>query len=76
MRVETLVMPMPSDESTYSNPSFVKDVTEALLLPVDRKRLAEIEPVQSAVWSLAHAYQVRMCISFPMSFLLNFANFV
>ncbi len=53
---ETVAVPMPSDGSAYSDPSFVKDATEALLLPTDRKRLTEIGPVQSAEWSLAHAY--------------------
>ena len=38
---------LPTDGSAYSDPSFVKDVTEALLLPADRKRLNEIGPVQS-----------------------------
>ena len=57
---DTVVVPMPSDGFTYSDPSFVKDATEVLLLPADHKRLAEIGPVQSAKWSLAHAYQVRI----------------
>ena len=52
-------MTLPAEGSAYSDPSFVKEVTEALLLPVDRKRLKEIGPVQSAEWSFAHAYQVR-----------------
>ena len=56
----TVTVHMPSDGSAYSDPSFVKDGTEALLLPVDRKRLAEIGLVQSAGWSLAHVYQVRI----------------
>ena len=43
-----VVVPMPSDGSAYSDPSFVKDATEALLLPADWKRLVEIGPVQSA----------------------------
>ena len=71
-----MVVPMPSDGSTYSDPSFVKDATEALLLPVDRKRLSEIGPMQSTEWSCAHAYQVRMCMSFPELFLFNLANVV
>ena len=62
-----MAVPMTSDGSSYSDPSFVKDATEALLLPADRKRLAEIGPVQSTEWSLAHAYQVRFCMSFLMS---------
>ena len=53
-----MTVPLPTDGSVYSNPSFVKDVTEALLLSTDRKRLNEIGPVRSAEWSLAHAYQV------------------
>lgn len=73
---DIVVVSMPSDGSAYSDPSFVKVVTKALLLLADQKRLDEIGPVQSAEWSLAHAYQVRMCMSFPMSCVLNFANFV
>ena len=73
---DSVVVPMPSDGSAYSDPSFVKEATKALLLPVDRKRLAEIGPVQSAEWSCAHAYQVRMCMSFPELYQLNFANVV
>ncbi|KAL5543291.1 hypothetical protein UlMin_011001 [Ulmus minor] len=57
---DSVVVPMPSDGSVYSDPSFVKDATEALLLPADRKRLSEIGPVQSAEWSCAHAYQALM----------------
>ena len=57
---DIVVVHMPSDRSAYSDPSFVKDATEVLLLPVDRKRHAEIGLVQSAEWSLAHAYQVRI----------------
>ncbi|KAL5567410.1 hypothetical protein UlMin_030574 [Ulmus minor] len=56
----SIVVPMPSDGSVYSDPSFVKDATEALLLSADRKRLSEIGPVQSAEWSCAHAYQALM----------------
>ena len=40
-----MVVPMPSDGSAYSDPSFVKDTTEALLLPADGNRLAKIGPV-------------------------------
>ena len=71
---DSVVVPMPFDGSAYSDPSFLKDATEALLLPADRKRLTEIGPVQSAEWSCAHAYQVQMCMSFPELFLFNFAN--
>ena len=59
---DSVVVPMPSSGSVYSDPSFVKDATKALLLPADRKRLSEIGPVQSAEWSCAHAYQVRLCV--------------
>ena len=45
---DSVVLPMPFDGSTYSDPSFVKEATEALVLPVDWKRLTEIGPVQSA----------------------------
>ncbi|KAL5552582.1 hypothetical protein UlMin_039983 [Ulmus minor] len=57
---DSVVVPMPSDGSVYSDLSFVKDATEALLLPTDQKRLSEIGPVQSAEWSCAHAYQALM----------------
>ena len=73
---DSVVVPMPSDGFAYSDPSFVKDTTEALLLPADRKRLTEIGPVQSTKWSCAYAYQVRMCMSFPELFLFHFANVV
>ena len=42
---DSVVVPMPSDGSAYSDLSFVKEETKALLLPADRKRLAEIGPV-------------------------------
>ena len=54
----TLTVTFPAEGSTYFDPSFVKDVTDALLLPADHKKLNEIRPVQSAEWSLAHCYQV------------------
>ena len=47
---------------TYSDPSFLKDVTDGLLMPADRKRLNEIGPVKTAEWSLAHAYQVSVIV--------------
>ena len=40
----------------------MKDVTEGLLLPADRKRLNEIGPVKTTEWSLAHAYQVNIYV--------------
>ena len=52
-------MALPIDGSAYSDPSFVKELTEGLLLLADRKRLNEIRPVKSVEWSMAHAYQVR-----------------
>ena len=39
---DSVVVPMPSNESTYFDPSFVKEATEALLLPADRKRLTDL----------------------------------
>ena len=45
-RVQTVALPV--DWSIYSDPSFVKDVTERLLLPTDHKRLNEIGHVKSA----------------------------
>ena len=53
---DSVVVLMPSDGSAYSDPSFVKEATEALLLSVDRKRLAKIGSVQSVELSCAHAY--------------------
>ena len=49
-----------AEGSTNSDPSFVKVMTEGLLLSADRKRLNEIGHVKSAEWSLAHAYQVSV----------------
>ena len=43
-----LIVTLLTDGSAYSNPSFVKEVTESLLLLADRKRLNDIGPVQSA----------------------------
>ena len=40
-----LTMTLPAEGFAYSDPSFVKEVIEALLLPADRKRLNEIGPV-------------------------------
>ena len=53
-----VMVTLPAEGSAYSDPSFVKEVTEGLLLPADRRRLNEIGPVKTAEWSLAHAYQV------------------
>ena len=41
----TLIVTLPTDESTYYDPSFVKDLSDALLLPADHKRLTDIGPV-------------------------------
>ena len=54
----TLTISLPADGSAYSDPSFVKELSETLLLPADRKRLVDIGPVQSVEWSMAHLYQV------------------
>ena len=43
-----VVVTLPVKGSAYSDPSFVKDVTEGLLLPDDRKRLNEIGPIKTA----------------------------
>ena len=53
-----VLVSFPAEGSAYSDPSFVNEVTEGMLLPADRKRLTEIGPVKTAEWSLAHAYQV------------------
>ena len=53
-----IVVTLPVEGSVYSDHSFVKEVTDGLLLPADRRRLNEIGPVKTAEWSLAHAYQV------------------
>ena len=53
-----VMVTLPTEESAYSDPSFVKEVTEGLLLPTDQKRLNEIGPMKTVEWSLAHAYQV------------------
>ena len=54
----TLTISLLADGFAYSDPSFVKELSETLLLPTDRKRLADIGPVQSVEWSMAHIYQV------------------
>ena len=41
----TLTVSLPADGSTYSDPSFVRELSETLLLPADRKRLVDIGPV-------------------------------
>ena len=47
-----IVVTLPAEGSAYLDPSFVKEVTEGLLLPTDRRRLNEIRPVKTAEWSL------------------------
>jgi len=54
----TLTVSLPADGSAYFDPSFIKELSDSLLLPVDRKRLVDIGPVQSVEWSMAHLYQV------------------
>ena len=46
----------PAEGSAYSDPSFVNEVTEGMLLPADRRRLNKIGLVKTIEWSLAHAY--------------------
>ena len=41
----TLTVTLPADGSAYSDPPFVKDVSELLLLPADLKRLNDIGPM-------------------------------
>ena len=43
-----MVVTLPAKGSVYSDPSFMKDVTEGLFLPADQKRLNEIGPVKIA----------------------------
>ena len=57
-----VVVTLPTKGSAYSDPSFVKDVTEGLLLLADRKRLNEIGFVKTAEWSLTHAYLVNVYV--------------
>ena len=54
----TLTISLLSDGSAYSDPSFVKELSETLLLPADHKKLVDIGPVQSVEWSMAYLYQV------------------
>ena len=64
----------PAEGSAYSDPSFVNEVTDCMLLPVDRRRLNEIGPVKTTEWSLAHAYQVcrlRLCF---LTYVLNLSK--
>ena len=51
-----LLVAFPAEGSAYSDPSFVNEVTDCMLLPADRRRLNEIGPVKTTKWSLAHAY--------------------
>ena len=53
-----VVVPFPANGSAYSDPSFVRDVADTLLLPADHKRLTDIGLVQSAEWSMAHIYNI------------------
>ena len=53
-----IVVAFSAEGSTYSDPSFVNEVTDCMLLPADWMRLNEIGPVKTTEWSLAHAYQV------------------
>ena len=42
-----ILVGFPAEGSAYSDPSFVNEVTEGMLLPVDRRRLTEIGPVKT-----------------------------
>ena len=53
-----VTMSLPSYGYAYSDPSFVKDIADSLLLLADRKRFMNIGPIQMAKWSLVHIYQV------------------
>ena len=53
-----LLVSFPAQGSAYSDPSFVNEVTDCMLLPADRRRLNEIGPVKTTECSLVHAYQV------------------
>ena len=68
-----VVVTLPTKGFAYSNPSFVKDVTQGFLLAADRKRLNEIRPIKTVEWSLAHAYQVSASVISEMSsYVCNF----
>ena len=54
----TLTVSLLVAGSAYSDPSFVKELFETLIMPADRKRLADIGPIQSVEWSMAYIYQV------------------
>ena len=71
-----LTVTLPAEGSAYSDPSFVKEVTEAFRLLADHKRLNEIGPVQSTEWSLAYTYQLRwFCMSSLELHLWNFVKY-
>ena len=53
-----IVVGFPAEGSTYSDVSFINEVTKGMLLPADRRRLNEIGPVKTTKWSLTQAYQV------------------
>ena len=66
-----LTVTLPAEGFAYSDPSFVKDLSEALLLSADCKRLADIGPVQSVELSMAHIYQVSRCKICSLIFVLS-----
>ena len=51
-----VVVTLPAEGSAYSDPLFVKEVIEGLLLPADWTRLNEIGPMKTVEQSLAHTY--------------------
>ena len=40
-----LNVPLPAERSTYSDPSFVREVADTLLLCADHRRLIKIRPI-------------------------------
>ena len=70
-----IVVTFPAEGSTYSDPSFVNEVTERMLLPADRRRLNEIGHVKTKEWRLAHTYQVcRLRFYFCCAYVLNLSK--
>lgn len=53
-------VPIPSDRSAYSDPSFVKGVSNTLFLLANHKRLAEIgqSKLPSGAWPIFTRYNV------------------
>ena len=70
-----LNVPLPMERSAYSDPSFVREIADTLLLSADYRRLIEIGLVQPVEWSMAHIYKVRRVINFiPLIYLCVESN--